>query len=514
VAEGTIAFVLRELTDPQGGFYSALDADSEGVEGKYYVWTDAELARVLSAEELAVCRVLYGTGGEPNFEDAHVLEMQRTPDEAAKLLKIPSVELERQAAEVRRKLLAARQKRVPPARDDKVLASWNGLMIRALARAGVILERPEYIRAAEKAAEFVLAEMRDEQGRLYRTWRAKQAKLNAYLDDYADVVEGLLALHLATGDEKWANAARRLTDRQLALFWDEQGKGCYFTAHDHESLLARTKNAYDSVLPSGNSVTARNLLRLSSISRQSDYRDKARECLELFVPLIADSPLGLTNMALALAEYLDTTAAAPEQGARGPARTRLGIAPDAAVFLAEGRKEEPPKAGKKAAKKKPDEVSAKAFLSVDRLPAGSTCLVLVQLQIVEGWHIHANPAGDGEDLPTELTVDSSLGSELTKIRYPKGKTMARPEPISDDQPPMSIYSGQVAIVGTLEVPADIAGQQEELTISVRYQACNDKQCVVPKTLKLTVPVVVAKRGEAVKAVNEKLFAPAAPPRKK
>jgi uncharacterized protein YyaL (SSP411 family) len=503
VVEGTIDFVLRELRDAGGAFYSALDADSEGVEGKYYVWTSDELAKVLSPEDLAVCAAVYGTGGEPNFELGHVLELRQSVDVAAKKLKMPPVQLERRMVEISKKLLTARQQRKVPARDDKILAAWNGLMIRTLARAGVILEKPDYVQAGEKAAEFVLAEMRDEKGKLYHSYAARQAKLDAYLDDYAYVNEGLLALHLATGNDKWANAAKRLSDLQLQLFWDDQGKGCYFTSHHHEALLARTKNAYDSVLPSGNSVTVRNLLRLASFSKQTEYRNRARQTLELFVPLIPDAPGGLTNMALALDEYLDVNE--PATGSLPPTQKTLGIAPDPEILLAAGE-QSPPTAGKKTPKS--DHVTGQVFLSVDRLPAGGKCKVAVQLQIEEGWHIHANPPGDADlDIPTEFTIESKLEVELKNVRYPTGKKVDRGE----GEKPQLHYSGKVLIVGELEIPAAAAGKRDDLVLLVNYQACNSNRCLAPKKVKLTVPVTVARQGEAVKPANEAVFAP---PKKK
>src|SRR6516165_4346965 len=407
VVEGTIDFVLRELRDAGGAFYSALDADSEGAEGKYYVWKKEELAKILSEDELALCRAVYTTVGEPQFELGHVLERRQPPDAVARKMKISAVQLERRLADLNNKLLAVRQQRRAPARDDKILAAWNGLMIRTLARAGVILEKPDYVQAAEKAAEFVLAEMRDEKGRLYHSYAARQAKLDAYLDDYAYVNEALLALHLATNDEKWANAARRLSDLQLQLFWDEQGKGCYFTSHTHEALLARTKNAYDSVLPSGNSVTVRNLLRLASFTRQSDYRNRARQTLEVFAPLIAESPGGLTNMALALDEFLDV--AEPAKESRATSETRLGIAPEAAIVLAAGEDDTRGPIGRKGTKKEKEVITGQAYLAVDRLPAGGKARVLAQLQVADGWHVHANPPGDAEiDIATEVEIDSKL----------------------------------------------------------------------------------------------------------
>ncbi len=501
IAEQTVEFVLRDLRDAGGAFYSALDADSEGIEGKYYVWTDAELAMLLSEEELAACNALYGTGGEQNFELGHVLEIKQPLDDAAKELKIPAVQLERQVEAIGKKLLAARQKRPPPARDDKILTAWNGLMIRALARAGVILEKPEYVRAAEKAAEFILTEMRDEKGRLYHSYAARQPKIDAYLDDYAYLNEALLALHLATDNEKWANAARRLSDMQLSLFWDEQGKGCYFTSHHHEALLARTKNAYDSVTPSGNSVTVRNLLRLAAFTKQDDYRTRARQTLELFAPLIADSPGGLTNMALALGEYLDVNE--PANGSAQPARKALGIAPDPDILLSSGEGQPRGGAAKKPAKEK-EHVTGQAFLSVDGLPPGGKCKVLVQLQVEQGWHIHANPPGDEDiDIATELELESDLKIELVEVTYPSGKKVPREE----GGKPQIHYVGKVDLIGEIEIPAEAAGKKETLKLSVTYQACNDTRCLPRHTLELKVPVTVARRGETVKAINQSLFAP-------
>jgi uncharacterized protein YyaL (SSP411 family) len=515
VAEGIFEFVRRDLSSPQGAFYSSLDADSDGGEGRFYVWTDAQLAETLNPDEVAACRVVYGTDQPPAFEAGHVLAMARSIDDAARELKTSTGELERHLANISRKLLAARQKRTVPARDDKILTCWNGQMIRALARAGVVLKKPEYTQLAANAAEFILSTMRDEKGRLYRSYSGGRAQISAYLDDYAFLIDGLLALHLATGDEKWGNAARRLVDQQLQLFWDETGKGFYLTSNNHETLLARTKSGYDSVIPSGNSVSVRNLLRLASVTRETEYRDRARECLEVFTPLFEDSKGGMAYMALAVSEYLDTaeTSGAVKASPRGP---RLGIAPDAEILQAGADEPRSPSSAiqvaaaqgpaKSNTKKAPEYITGKALLSVDKLPPGGTCKVLVQLQIAEGWHIHANPAGDPEfDMATELLFASELGTELTKVRYPAGKKTPR----EGEGMPQSLYVGQANLLGVLEVPADAAGREEVLTIQVSYQACNDTRCLPPKKLELKLPVRVAAKGEQVRQINEKAFAPPA-----
>ena len=507
VAEGIIEFVVRDLSALQGAFYSSLDADSEGGEGRYYVWSDAQLAETLTPDELAVCQVVFGTSQSPELEAGHVLAMTHSIDDAAMELKTSAAHLERQLGTIRHKLLVARQKRPAPARDEKVLTSWNGLMIRALARGGVILQKPEYTRLAANAAEFILATMRDDQGRLYRSYSRDQPHIAAYLDDYAFLIDGLLALHLATGDERWGNAARRLVDQQIKLFWDDAGKGFYLSSNHHETLLARTKSGHDEALPSGNSVSARNLLRLASINRQSEYRQRAQECLDVFTPLLAEQKGGMANMALAVSEFLDT---ADQPGGANvvPGRQRIGIAPDVEILQAGGEKAQ---AAPGTTPKKPEYVTGKALLSVDRLPPGSSCKVLVQLQIADGWHIHANPAGDPEfDMATELEIESELGTELTKVRYPIGKKVPREEGGN----PQLQYTGQVNLLGVLEVPADAAGGAEVLTVRVAYQACNDARCLPPKKLEIKVPVRVAAKGEKVKQINEKAFAPPPAPAKK
>jgi DsbC/DsbD-like thiol-disulfide interchange protein len=209
-------------------------------------------------------------------------------------------------------------------------------------------------------------------------------------------------------------------------------------------------------------------------------------------------------MALALSEYLDTTETASKSPrSLSPA---TGISPESAVVLAKGTKDEKPKSTKKG-QAKPAVVTGQVFLSVDRLPAGKTCKVLVQLQIAEGWHIHANPAGDPDsDIATEVELEESkLGIELKSLKYPKGKSVER----GPGEKPQILLTGKVNVIGQLEIPANAAGREEELVVTVMHQACDDKQCLAPKPLKLRVPVKVARPDEPVKAINESLFAPPA-----
>ncbi len=488
VAEGILEFVLREMTDSRGGFYAALDADANGVEGAYYAWSLDQLQEVLSAEELGVCQQVYGVSGTPNFEEGFVLLRNESLEDSAAKLQLTMDALEASLAGIHRKLLRERVRRKPPARDDKILCGWNGLMIAALAEASVVFERPEYLRAAREAAEFILKEMRQENGRFYRSYCRGEARHDAYLEDYAFLVRGLLALGTASRDDRWFTAARRLTDLQLQLFWDKSRGGCFATSTEHETLLIRTKPLVDSVLPSGNSVTAINLLEIARISGEPEYRRQAESLLREFAPHLADRPEGLSHLATAV--LLALSAENPPPAARPSAPIKL-------MSNSEDRPAESAPRRKPAAK-----VNAEVLLSADPLPPGGTCRVLVLLEIAPGWHIHGNPAGDPEgDNATELELDSDLGLKLQNIEYPRPRVVER----DDDLPPARYLEGKVAIRATLQIPKESAGKTEELPFELLYQACNAASCLRPQTLKLMVPVRIARKLSEARPAHEDQF---------
>ena len=205
-------------------------------------------------------------------------------------------ELEAKLIPIRKKLFDVRAKRPRPLTDDKILASWNGLMIRGYADAGRVLEQPRYLETASQAADFILDKMVDDQGRLIRTVTDGQGKLNAYLEDYACLIDGLLALHLATGQGKWIEAAEKIQKKQDELFWDDVQGGYFYTSGDHENLLARTKKQVDGAMPSGNSVSAGNLLYLADQTQDEAYRDRARRCVIAASPLIERAPVAAPRL--------------------------------------------------------------------------------------------------------------------------------------------------------------------------------------------------------------------------
>ena len=303
IAAEICQFVLQELTAPEGGFYAALDAETEAHEGKFYVWDGEALDAALNRDQRALVDDLFGTSGEPNFEGHFVLQRGETYADVAARRGILVDQLITEVGDVRAKLLAARDARPRPLTDTKVLAAWNGLMIEGMADTGRLLSRTEFVEAAVRAADFVLTQMMTPTGRLLRTHSGGEAKLNAYLDDYAFMTRGLLALERATHDPRWSAAAEKLTNMQRELFWDEQGGGFFFTSHDHEQLWVRVKDPFDSALPSGNNVAAANLLELSATASENGYHDDARRTILAAAPLLTREPLALPRLAATVGRY-------------------------------------------------------------------------------------------------------------------------------------------------------------------------------------------------------------------
>ncbi|MBL8825868.1 MAG: thioredoxin domain-containing protein [Planctomycetaceae bacterium] len=290
VVRETCDYILREMTDPAGGFYSTQDADSEGVEGKFYVWTPAEIEQILGVDRGQLfCRIYDVTPGG-NFEHANILNLPKSLGQMAALLSRDLGELTQQLSEDRAKLLAMRNQRIWPGLDDKVLTSWNGLMIDGMAQAGAVLDEPRYVEAAAKAAAFILKELRRDDGRLLHSWRRGQAKFDAYLDDYAGLVNALVSLYEATFDETWITEAATLADTMLALFHDAESGGFFYTAVDHEQLITRQKDVQDSSTPSGNALAATALVRLGKLCGRDDYFAAAERTLQVSVDFIQRAP--------------------------------------------------------------------------------------------------------------------------------------------------------------------------------------------------------------------------------
>ena len=279
IAEETLDYVVRDMTSPEGGFYSAEDADSEGEEGKFYVWTPEEIRGVLNAEEATIAERYWDVTARGNFEGKNILYVPRPPEAVASEFGISPEELWERIREIRSKLFAAREHRVRPGRDEKILAAWNGLMLRSFALAARVLKREDYREVAERNAAFLLDELRVD-GRLRRSYKDGQARFNGYLEDHAMVADGLVTLYEATFQTRWLVEAASLADAVLDLFWDEGSELFYDTPADHEELVTRPRDVYDSAAPSGTSVATDVLLRLSLLLDRDDYRARAEAVLD------------------------------------------------------------------------------------------------------------------------------------------------------------------------------------------------------------------------------------------
>ena len=494
VANGIFSFVLTKMTNKKGGFYSALDAETDGVEGSYYVWSKAEIAKSLKPEDVAIFSAVYGLNETQTFEHGYVLHITTPLEDVAKANHITVIDLKKRLAASRKLLLAEREKRPKLLLDDKILTSWNGLMIRALANGGVALDRKDYIVAAEKCARFLLSELRDDKKHLQRTWRDDKSKLNAYVDDYAFLIDGLLSLHQATGKDEWLTSAKELADDQIKLFWDQEADGFFFTSHHHEELIARTKNAYDAVLPSGNSVSARNYLKLSKLTGNKDYTQTAQKILQLFAANLKTVPRGSSNMAFAMGEFLNDTPQAP---ATKKDKKETTDTKDSSIILVSAYKTP----GDKKKKKKHEKVSVRTYLSTKRLPAGRKIKIALLIKIDKGWHINSNLKKPEFVVPTSVTLKTKQGSKLINMKYPKGKKL-----LADGfDVPLIVYEDEIQLFGEIEIPAKSAGKIEELEILVRYQACNEKTCLAPHSIKMKAKIPIAQVGEEVKKINQKLF---------
>jgi hypothetical protein len=299
IARGTINYTLRELLHSDGGFYAAQDADSEGVEGKYFVWTVEEVLAVLGdADGRLFCRAFDITAAG-NFEHKNILHVSLTADALAEEFHLTPEEVTHRLEQGKGRLLAHRELRVKPLRDEKILVSWNGLMLSALAEAVKVFEIDAHRAAAIKTAEFLWSRLQ-QNGRLLHVWTAGEAKLTAYLDDYAFLIAAYLDLYEALLDQKWFDRAVQLAEVMMDEYWDAGEGDFFFTPRHHERLISRPKSAHDQSIPSGTAVAVRDLLRLAAYTGRVDWREAAERTLRRYQAEMDENPYGMASMLLAL----------------------------------------------------------------------------------------------------------------------------------------------------------------------------------------------------------------------
>jgi uncharacterized protein YyaL (SSP411 family) len=306
VVEETLDYVLREMTSPEGGFYATQDADSEGEEGKFYVWSAQEILEALGPDDARIFDLAYGVTERGNFEGHNILFHARETDEVATAAGVTIEAAEAAIARGRAILFHRRSQRVWPGRDEKVLTAWNGLMIRALADAARVLDRDDFRTAAVRAAQFVQDKLGGK-GRLLRSYKDGVAKLNGYLEDYAFFADGLLALYTATFDPRWFAEAKTLTESMVIWFWDDVIGAFFDTSSDHEALVTRPRDVYDNATPAGNSVAAQVMLRVADYLGNNPLRQRARSVLSPYGEAMAGHPLAFGRLLCALDDYLSET---------------------------------------------------------------------------------------------------------------------------------------------------------------------------------------------------------------
>jgi uncharacterized protein len=448
VVRETAEWVKREMTSPEGAFWSAIDAETHGHEGAFYVWNQDELRTALGEEDFTFLAPILGFEGPPFFEGSHyVLHLPERLEEVASRRRMPVEDLLREVEAGKAKLLAARANRDRPLTDDKVLADWNGMLITGLAVAGKLLGERSYIDRAAKAADFLLTAMRPAGGPLLHAWRNGQGKIAAYLGDYVFVVRGLLALHEATGDGRWLTAAVDLTEEQIRRLRDPEGG--FFVAGESPDVLFRSKDVFDGATPSGNAIAVLNLLELAERTGDMGLRVQARHALQAFAQVVETHPDAVRMMTIAARRYhLTEVGGAHHQ-------------PDEPLEVIAAHERDASAAGVRKLEEEAEHLVG-AYFSVGEESGGFRPFRLA-LEIAPGWHIQANPASEEFLVPTEIRGE---GGEVRNVRYPEGKAVH----LGFMEKPLSCYERQVEITG------EVSGPGKAVLV---YQACDDARCLPP-----------------------------------
>ena len=442
IVRETADWLVREMTSPtppDAGFWSAIDAETHGHEGAFYVWTREEIFELLGREDAAFLAPILGFDGPPFFEESeYVLHLPERLEQAAARRRMDPDELLREVKAVEERLFIARARRDRPLTDDKILADWNGMVIAGLAVAGRVLGDAGLVDRAAKAARFVLSRMRSPEGLLLHAWRQGQGRIPAYLDDYAFLVRGLLALHEAQGDESWLRAAAELTEEQIRRLRDPEGG--FFVAAEGPDLLFRSKDVFDGATPAGNAVAVLNLLELAERTGETAWRSEARASLQAFAAMIQGSPEGARMMSIAARRY------------------HQGSMEEVAAFERTS--------GASGVEKLARAAAGLVTVSLEGKTGGDGWQPFrLVLEVAPGWHIQANPASEEFLLPTEVAAEG--GAEVRGLRYPRGEEV--PAGFTGGRP-LAVYTGRVEVAG------EVSGHGR---LVVRFQLCDDERCLPP-----------------------------------
>jgi len=479
VARGVYEWVLREMTSPEGGFYSTLDADSEGHEGKFYVWDRKEIETLLGADAELFCSV-YNINAKGNFKEEatgedtglNIPHLSESLQAIAAKRKMSEDELRKKLDELKAKLLAVRIKRIWPGLDDKILTSWNALMIASFARGSIWLKEPRYKDAAIKAAEFILKNQRTKDGRWLATHRKGESKLPAYLDDHAFLALAFMDLHEATQDKRWIEEARAVVKVLDTHFADTRG-GYFFTADDHEKLLTRGKDPIDKAIPSGNGIAAQALIRLSIQTGEKEYREHGEAMFEEFQGLMERIPHATESLLLATSYWLEAESkrAPVAEEIRDTRKLTAGV------------------------------VTVEGFVGMTALRRGDKVPIAVRFTIKPEWHIAAAGEQESNIASTKIGLHSGGLGKLSNVTYPEAQILKSPELGGE----LKVYNGTVVTGGILEIRPDAQLGKRALKMRVYAQACNDRVCQAPLEAVLSIPIEVVESNAPAQPANDDVF---------
>ncbi|MEW8657179.1 MAG: thioredoxin domain-containing protein [Candidatus Thiodiazotropha endolucinida] len=445
VATRTLDYVLREMTLPEGGFYSATDADSEGEEGLFFVWTMEQISAALAPQDAELANSLYRVTSRGNFEGRNILHLNQDLEEYAEEHDLAIASLRTQLDRINKKLLEVRNRRSPPLRDDKIVTAWNGMMITAFAQAAQILENPEYRKAAIKAAEFIWQHNRRGKGMLWRVHLDGESSIPATQEDYAYLAEALLYLYDLTAEAKWLQRAEELAHALTDRFFDADEGGFFMNeAQSGITAMGRPKDeGSDNAMPSGSSVAIHVLQRLWQRTGKLDYRRQTDALIARFAPSIERNPTSYGYLLTATASHLHGELGGLAYAAQG------GIRIEGAVALS----------------------SNQLLLSVD-------------IDIPDGWHINSNQPMAKDLIATRLKLSERVqGWQMGPVTYPEEEHQV----LAFQQQPLSVFSGKVRLQALVSTEESSPTAPLILPLEIRLQACNDQVCLAPETVTLSLP---------------------------